>query len=884
MKKHQSGNEPFHVLMTSTTSKIRTKLSNETLYVSLLLVLATGLRFYHLGGKGLGGDEIWTASWSQPGLLHIVQNLTRPPDMPVIYILVHLSTELGAKSEFWVRFPSAFFGAAAVYYLYRLTRLWLGQRSALIAALLLAVSPLHIWYSQDARYYALLSVLTLGTVYYAYRALTNQKYMLRDWLSATLFVLLSVYTHLSSIWYLLSLALFATTLIIIRQLKPAQSRLERIGIGKPLAISGGVILLFSLPFLRLVLPILQTGIGPTGEGLARIGSHPAVPFFMNWDFLQQLGMLFSGGRNLQLLMLPLLIVGWLRLYEIKKDASWLILLLIISPLTTSLFIEFIHNITFKYFIYLLPFFLMLVASGIDAISRLPSLLIPRSKSISPNTQIVLARFQNLILAILILVIGWLHGQPLTILYQQAKVNDWRSAAQFLDSQVRPGDLILTEKWGRPALSYYLARQSDVEIISVRGRDWQQIKNSFDGTIWFVGLKGKTEEQIAQLHPPIPSSSWQQKALLYNKPLDAPIFFPITEDELTIYRLQKRVPRRYDFMGVANVAWTDKTYSELSPSQRRNLLLRLDTQSEYSLQLAYLDQKGRNIEVYVNDVLLGTVMNGTNSGDWQMTSWPIMSDASSVITVTLRATGSRNAIFDWIALQSEDSISSQPATNRQNSKRNIALPRSVWIIGDSLTRGLFASSEKNTYRNVLFSKLQERYPMLIHTTFWNGVCTLGGLEEQWSSWPGQPDILFIELGINDLGNEDCILIPDEVWQQHYGAMLDRIQQDAPGVQIVVGTIPWSGWKPGTDIYRRAQLFNTWIIAEAGKRNVPVADLWSATVGREDGLSRPEESSVFPPYHGDNFHPNDRGHQRLAETFFNAYRVNHSPLYHPLIITP
>lgn len=102
------------------------------------------------------------------------------------------------------------------------------------------------------------------------------------------------------------------------------------------------------------------------------------------------------------------------------------------------------------------------------------------------------------------------------------------------------------------------------------------------------------------------------------------------------------------------------------------------------------------------------------------------------------------------------------------------------------------------------------------------------------------------------------------------MLDHIRATAPGVEIVVGTIPWCNWKPGSEKYMKALEYNRWIVKLAADRDIPVADLWSVTVNRPDGISSPDEISAFAPsFRGDNFHPNDVGHKRIAQEFFRAY---------------
>lgn len=243
-----------------------------------------------------------------------------------------------------------------------------------------------------------------------------------------------------------------------------------------------------------------------------------------------------------------------------------------------------------------------------------------------------------------------------------------------------------------------------------------------------------------------------------------------------------------------------------------------------------------------------------------------------------------AVLSVQTIQAEQS-SAPLAANAETLSRT---PHNVWIIGDSLTGGLYASTETSTFRSLLFAALQNEHPAEINATFWSWKCTLAGLEKSWESYVGVPDLLFIELGINDLArtqHEVCPLMPVAEWQSRYGAMLDRIRAGAPGVKIIVGTIPWSGWNPNGPEFAQALVFNDWIKAEAAKRDIVVADLWAATVGKPDGLSTPDQPSVFPPgFRGDNFHPNDIGHRRIAETFFQTYQNSRAKVYLPYLATP
>lgn len=210
-------------------------------------------------------------------------------------------------------------------------------------------------------------------------------------------------------------------------------------------------------------------------------------------------------------------------------------------------------------------------------------------------------------------------------------------------------------------------------------------------------------------------------------------------------------------------------------------------------------------------------------------------------------------------------------------QSVTAPRTVWIIGDSLTLGLYATGESQMYRNLLFDEVQARYPGQVRLLFWQEMCSLARLEERWDRLEEvpPPDILFLELGLNDVvRTSGCEHVADDAWEAHLGAVLDRFRAMSPNVQIVVGTVPWSGWPKGHEMRIRARAYNSWIHEQVEARGLVVADLWATTLDRTDGLSSSEELNPFPPdYRGDGFHPNNLGHRRLAQAFWTAYLLRY-----------
>lgn len=128
-----------------------------------VLLLAAGLRLYQLGGQSFWLDEVYQvvdASMSLDAILggYLELDPSRTAKSPLSLVLHHFLLKVG-DGEFLLRLPSVLFSTVEVAVVFFLARALLGFPTAALAALLLAVSPLHIWYAQETRYYALWTLL-----------------------------------------------------------------------------------------------------------------------------------------------------------------------------------------------------------------------------------------------------------------------------------------------------------------------------------------------------------------------------------------------------------------------------------------------------------------------------------------------------------------------------------------------------------------------------------------------------------------------------------------------------------------------------------------------------------------------------------------------------
>ena len=119
-----------------------------------ILLLAALLRFAHLHQRSLDNDEIAETRWSSLPFSEMVEavraDMVHPPgDYFVQFVVGRIGPE-------WTRpLPSVLAGIASVALLIFLGTRWVSWRAGAFAGLLLAISPIHVFYSQEVRPYSL---------------------------------------------------------------------------------------------------------------------------------------------------------------------------------------------------------------------------------------------------------------------------------------------------------------------------------------------------------------------------------------------------------------------------------------------------------------------------------------------------------------------------------------------------------------------------------------------------------------------------------------------------------------------------------------------------------------------------------------------------------
>jgi uncharacterized membrane protein len=171
-----------------------------------LTFLGFVLRLYRIGYQSIWWDEAYSVHVAEGGLEAV---LDLPASIawnhpPLHYGLLTGWTRLAGFSELSIRYLSLFFGLLLVPTAYHVARRLFDRPTGLATMAVVALSPLYVTYSQEARVYALLPLLYLLLCYALYRLeprprsqaeLGGRNAFSRPWLGLIVVEALILYSH-----------------------------------------------------------------------------------------------------------------------------------------------------------------------------------------------------------------------------------------------------------------------------------------------------------------------------------------------------------------------------------------------------------------------------------------------------------------------------------------------------------------------------------------------------------------------------------------------------------------------------------------------------------------------------------------------------------------
>jgi 4-amino-4-deoxy-L-arabinose transferase-like glycosyltransferase len=169
------------------------------LVLGAILLAALAFRVPGLG-ESLWYDEMWSTrvKLGSPDLA--IRTIAADVHPPLYTVVMYGWIRVFGDSEISVRLLPLASGLLTIVLAARLGQEYGGRIAGTIAALLLAVSPVHIWYSQEARHYSLLLLLLLACVWTVHRI--RETGAARWYVTYAFLALCFVFTHYYAMAYI----------------------------------------------------------------------------------------------------------------------------------------------------------------------------------------------------------------------------------------------------------------------------------------------------------------------------------------------------------------------------------------------------------------------------------------------------------------------------------------------------------------------------------------------------------------------------------------------------------------------------------------------------------------------------------------------------------
>lgn len=148
---------------------------NKRLALAASVSVGAILRIIQLNFQPLWWDEGYSVYFATRDFGTMLARTAVDIHPPLYYALLEIWISAFGKSDFALRMMSVAIGVAAVPLLYFGARGFFNSRVALASAFLLALAPLHIYYSQELRMYGLVTLLALASVDLQLKILTKDE-------------------------------------------------------------------------------------------------------------------------------------------------------------------------------------------------------------------------------------------------------------------------------------------------------------------------------------------------------------------------------------------------------------------------------------------------------------------------------------------------------------------------------------------------------------------------------------------------------------------------------------------------------------------------------------------------------------------------------------
>lgn len=505
----------------SKTSALRAFFPAPRVWLILFLLLAWGLRLYHLDTMSLWWDE--SLSWDRaihsiPTILANtiqIQNVTtRDLHPPLYFLLLHFSVLAAGTTEFALRFLSTCANVLTVAMLYPLARVLFPKRkfAALTTVLFAALAPFYVWYAQEARPYALVLLWSVLAVYALLRWLKTDPQTWRA-LAARWFVVFGLSVAATLTTHYLSFVLlpfFAATLVIFN----SPARAWRARIASP-ATALAAVMLFGFAAILISLPRDTQDLASWEQVGATF-----VPLFIMlrdvWNsFAIGVTMNLDHAALLDLFLLAVWLVGVFSTLRVKprdaRIALFLVTYLFLPALALHLgsylrplYLNSRHLITTS------PAFYIGLAVGVDAVAR----RIANRRRQRADGRWRLAYALITLTFMLPILAGALYSLNNLYFDKTFAKDDHKGWSQFLRERMRPDDyLLLVAPQAEKIVAYYAPPGLQWESLPHLGQtqDWQRF---LDRESLLKAYRNHPRVWFLEIHQPVGDPKFAINTLLH----------------------------------------------------------------------------------------------------------------------------------------------------------------------------------------------------------------------------------------------------------------------------------------------------------------------------------------------------------------------------------
>jgi uncharacterized membrane protein len=373
-------------------------------WLLLLVFIAFGLRLYGLDTQSIWFDESLSALFAAQPLSVAIQSMLQEGlhHSPLFYILLR-PFAAGGFNEFSLRFLSVALGVVTIPLLARLGQKVANARVGVLAAILLTLSPFHVWYSQEARMYTLLIFSATGAMFFFMRSLERRR--TSNWLAMAFFTAVGINSHHFS--FFIPLVQFVFILLTFKQ----NHSLLRPWVGAQLLVA-----LSFIPWILVVLDWGQLYLSSASRQTPTL--YDLLQTFWNFSIGYTAQLTFFVVISLIAFMAAL--VGGIWAVYWRQQGLLLILWLGIPPLVTFLVSLRLPTYLDRYLSLSLPPLLLLVAVGLYQIRR-------------PLLRLIAIAF-----IVVTMMTGLLRVYFDATVYERA---DWRAVGAYLQKNAAPTDVI-----------------------------------------------------------------------------------------------------------------------------------------------------------------------------------------------------------------------------------------------------------------------------------------------------------------------------------------------------------------------------------------------------------------------------------------------------------